>query len=930
MLQEDKRQQLDQIVNEMVKNKESDSNIQFVVDDFKNKYGTPEQPVQSQDQGLMGQLKQRGKNIVEPMINPKATSGVLGKIMPQLNMFGQIAGGIGDIVGAGISKGTEYLTDKISDNKVVQDIATSKPVSDSLDVLQSTVGMAGLEALKTGADAYKKFADANPNVARDLENVVNIASLIPIGKGGSIVGKEGLAVYGDVAQATRRVGGVSKAEKGLGGAIDAGIEKGIRPSVVGKKTALQVEQYKNRAREAVKTIVKNKDKINIKDEFGEIVNGLPKNLDQFSQAIEQTKEAIYKKYSKLAKQAGEAGADIDLTPIAKELGGLVKSPVLQDIAPEVVNYAKKRGASLLKRGRYTAEQAQEAIKQLNSSLEAFYKNPSYGDFSKLQIDALIVNNMRKTLDSTIESAVGKGYQGLKNMYGSLKAIEKDVSKRAIVDARKNAKGLIDFTDIFSAGDIIAGVATMNPAQIGKGAFQKAIATLYKMKNDPNRIIKKMFEGAEKSLKKIDELKVPFKPKSKTLNLLKDTPAGNSVFDITRKLPDDVKEVIRKIDLPEQGNFTKKKVFGEFDFDNVDDFVMKLGRDIKKKYGLNVNTEKGRKLAEKWMKMAQEFINEDMKLKPMNKKLGFNEAGTAKSATIQDPLIQEARKYKSADEFVKAQGTPVYHGTNYEKFEPSKAVSRDGLYGKGVYFATDKNITKQYGSKTVEAFLDEGSLLKINEPLTPKQQSSLRKVMGGDEWDWSKNPTGDFVWNRLKLTKGGPEEILKKAGIKGIQHEQFVKGGKNINYTIFDESAIKTKSQLTDIWNKANKNYKSKKISVGDYSRNDGRVQVRGYNRNRATSNINSEPRLEEFRRKVLNNPGGKVATSDEVKLMSDFVTYARGKFKSNPKIEIDARRMLDKFGIKLDVSNAKLANFFTKLLDYKPKKGEALNRLLKR
>ena len=73
------------------------------------------------------------------------------------------------------------------------------------------------------------------------------------------------------------------------------------------------------------------------------------------------------------------------------------------------------------------------------------------------------------------------------------------------------------------------------------------------------------------------------------------------------------------------------------------------------------------------------------------------------------------KYKTAEEFVKAQGEPVYHGTNYNTFDPIKAVSKDGQYGKGVYFATDKNITKQYGSKTVEAYLDKGSLLKIDEP-----------------------------------------------------------------------------------------------------------------------------------------------------------------------------------------------------------------------
>src|SRR4051794_23926781 len=61
----------------------------------------------------------------------------------------------------------------------------------------------------------------------------------------------------------------------------------------------------------------------------------------------------------------------------------------------------------------------------------------------------------------------------------------------------------------------------------------------------------------------------------------------------------------------------------------------------------------------------------------------------------EPLAAEAGKYKSAEEFVKAQGTPVYHGTkaDFEKFDISKATN--DLYGKGIYFAEDANVAKGY-------------------------------------------------------------------------------------------------------------------------------------------------------------------------------------------------------------------------------------------
>ena len=42
MLTEDKRKQLDTIISQMVTNKENDDTIQFVVNDFKNKYSVEE------------------------------------------------------------------------------------------------------------------------------------------------------------------------------------------------------------------------------------------------------------------------------------------------------------------------------------------------------------------------------------------------------------------------------------------------------------------------------------------------------------------------------------------------------------------------------------------------------------------------------------------------------------------------------------------------------------------------------------------------------------------------------------------------------------------------------------------------------------------------------------------------------------------------
>jgi hypothetical protein len=292
-------------------------------------------------------------------------------------------------------------------------------------------------------------------------------------------------------------------------AIQTGIEKGIRPGIAGNRTYGQQTGYIDKAKDAVKTIVANKNKLSLTDADNEPIQGPPQTLKQFSQAIEQTKGQIFKQYNDMAVQAGERQAHIELSPIADELNKVASNQVLQDSAPEVAAYARKRSQAYTGTAQstdgvtttpasktYTPEQAQEAISVYNQSLKAFYQNPSYDTASKAYIDSLVVNQLRKGLDDAIEKSTGEGYQALKNQYGALKAIEADVNRRALVDARSNVKGLIDFSDIFSGSQVVHGIMSMNPATVGTGIAAKFISALYKAGNNPNNIVKKMFEKVD--------------------------------------------------------------------------------------------------------------------------------------------------------------------------------------------------------------------------------------------------------------------------------------------------------------------------------------------------------------------------------------------------------------------------------------------------
>jgi hypothetical protein len=414
-----------------------------------------------------------------------------------IQVAGQGAGFINDLVGQGISAGYRNLVPE----------STQKAISEGVGGMMANPTVKS--AVQGISEGYGALKERYPEGVATLEAGANIAGAIPVAmagragwQGAKAAGKEAGAIWRDVGALTAGPQADAAADALVKDIVRKGIEKGIRPTVAGKGTATAIKQYYDRATEAVKTIVHNKQNLSLMNADGEIVQGaLPKSLNQFSEAVDQTKKTIFRQYDDMARQAGQSGATVDLAPIVKELDNISQTPVIKDLSPEVSAYAQKVSSNLAQRGAYTAEQAQEAIANLNKSLEAFYRNPSYDNASKAGIDAMIVNNLRRELDNVVTGASGEGYQELKRSYGALKAVEKEVTHRAIVDARKNVKGLIDFTDIFTSGELARGLATMNPAVLSQGVVMRAIKEVYKLKNDPNRIIKNMFADVDKLVAK---------------------------------------------------------------------------------------------------------------------------------------------------------------------------------------------------------------------------------------------------------------------------------------------------------------------------------------------------------------------------------------------------------------------------------------------
>lgn len=228
----------------------------------------------------------------------------------------------------------------------------------------------------------------------------------------------------------------------------------------------------------------------------------------------------------------------------------------------------------------------------------------------------------------------------------------------------------------------------------------------------------------------------------------------------------------------------------------------------------------------------------------------DEATELVKPSMLDPLASEAKKYKSAEEFVNNQKI-LYHGTNqdFDKFVKSDLGKSTGAVSakEGFFFTDNMSEAQNYAnvadSKMVANFK---KFQKQSEKYAKMVELAENQAQRTGDWDkvtklqeeWNKfefDATRDAVVKNAKVYEtvldmknpltieinGRPEpgqltDTIKQAKKQGYDSVIFKNisdnpgvsirpGGEQFtsnHYVVFSPSQIKTKSQLTDIWNKA--------------------------------------------------------------------------------------------------------------------------------
>ena len=292
------------------------------------------------------------------------------------------------------------------------------------------------------------------------------------------------------------------------------INKSIKPTVKWKMSQADYNKFIDDTLDVVDLMDKNKGILQYTDDAGNAVKWqMPTNMRETSETLWNLKKVIYDQYNEIAKQAWDNWARVNMNKAFQQLDDLSKD-ISQNIAnPQTKNIIDTYKNALLEytddAGTIAIEDAQKLTQDFNKQLTAFFKNPNMNDVSKnsivAQLNKWTKDAINDSIDDVLDNSIKNGssassqYTQLKSFYGKIKTIEDEISKRALVEARKNAKGLSStILDSLSWWELTSAVLSLDPVKAGKAWVMNLISRYYNYVNNPNTQLNNLFKLVERT------------------------------------------------------------------------------------------------------------------------------------------------------------------------------------------------------------------------------------------------------------------------------------------------------------------------------------------------------------------------------------------------------------------------------------------------
>lgn len=559
-------------------------------------------------------------------------------------------------------------------------------------------------------------------------------------------------------------------------------------------------------------------------------------FDDTLKGLVTAKDKIFKTYDDIANQAGKQGVEIDLRPLESNLRKYITGITTQPkrLRAERILVELKNN---FPNGKVKPSDFQAYIQLLNEELGGLTGGAEKG---AVGVTADFTRQARELMDDAI-SRTGKEYQFFRNEYKSLATIEKNLVSQYQKALRKKGTGLSGYADLISGSEMINGIISGNPGLMTQSIAVRLGAKYIRAINDPETWLRRAFKG-------IDSVEELFTTAKRTGGqaLLPEGKIGADTFSpLPMKSPlgagvkyEPMAQKINRV-IPENQKLLPTAVgksqgvpirLGSRSQSTID--AQEIAR-IQSQRSNALNTA----LPTTTPTMMAKTVNKN----PISKSIPQKTA-VGKGTIPENSLISEAKKYKSAEEFVKAQldknsyvmsvNKKVYRGEG-------KGIGNSTLVD-GQYFADSKEFASQFGDVS-ESVIPKGSKvfdldkIKSGGGIIPDEMlvdnKALTKYLIDNGFDYTRNTnTRGVEFVKLNKISNELESLASKSqSLTDFKKKVMANYDKyrdelariSQNYTTADNSRLrspiddiynkvenkgipKTKSQLTDIWNKANK------------------------------------------------------------------------------------------------------------------------------
>ena len=323
----------------------------------------------------------------------------------------------------------------------------------------------------------------------------------------------------------------------------------------------------------------------------------------------------------------------------------------------------------------------------------------------------------------------------------------------------------------------------------RGSFTQALKQAEAQKNNIDETIKAARDSAVKSTRKAQK-------ESKAAAIRKAEEASE-------------REILRQLEGAEAGvrniSFTEGKLVGEGKASTFPSWIPKKLQDegvidrVVRHWREGTTPKKGAKQEKELLKLTKQRVDQFSKQiqEEASKVIDNLPEGRTGDAT---GLASEAKKYKSAEEFIEAQGEKLIHITESKNVESINKSGirytqpKEGSISEGISLAgkrTDTN--KIFGDADIDVYLSPNiKSVTMTEALDGLGFQKERTV--------STIGLKDAERKAIQWAKDNGYDVIDMRDAKGSVYA----GMDEVRIINPDPSILKTKSQLTDIWNKANK------------------------------------------------------------------------------------------------------------------------------